>query len=815
MEPLPARDLRLTLDPKELGFETTAELEPLERLVGQDRALDAIEFAIAIDAPGFNAFALGDEGTGRRSAALAAMRRRAATEPRPDDWCYINNFDDPRRPRALRLPPGTGRRLASDLEGLITGLASELPRVLGSEAYQEQRRRLLERLEEQRKRFFERAEAEAERRDLAVLHGPQAIVLAPKRDGQLLTPAALAELPAEERKRLDDAREEVQDLFEEALRRFTEAAEQTQEALRELNRSTAKTTISYQLRSLRERYRQLPQVLTFLEAAEKDLVHIIDRISILAEVDAEILTRTLATEEFQRRYAVNVLVARDGEGAPVVEEPNPTFGNLLGRIEHRVLQGVLTTDFTMIRAGALLRANGGYLLVDALEVLRRPLAWEALKRALKQGELRIEEPGAELGIVSTVSLEPEPIPLRLKVILLGSPLLYYLLAALDPDFGQIFKVKADFAPTIPYSPEAVREYARFVATRCREESLPPFDASAVAAVVEYGARRAGDRTRLTARLSEIADLVREAGFRASHAGVDRVRREDVETAANARRRRSNRLEEELHRQIEQGILLAQTRGEVVGQATGLSVLALGDYSFAKPIRVTASVSMGTRGVVDIEREAELGGPIHSKAVLILGGYLSRRYGRDRPLVLTATLAFEQVYEAIEGDSASLAEVLALLSALSGLPLRQDLAITGSVNQAGEVQPVGSVTEKVEGFFHTCRIQGFTGTQGVVVPARNVRHLMLDPEVVAEAEAGRFSLYAVEAVDPAIELVFGRDAEEVHRAVGERFDAFVQAWQKLRAEGVPPSGMDREAERPRWAADRPGPDRPGPPPDAAG
>lgn len=783
LEPLRTDRLRRVADPGAYGFATTDELEPLERLVGQDRALDALAFGVAIESPGFNIFLLGEEGTGRRSAALEALRRHAATEPRPDDWCYTNNFDDPRRPRALRLPPGTGRRLATDMEGLTGDFSTELPRVFGSEEYQAQRGTLVQRLEAMRKQLFEKAETEAERHGLAVVRSPQAILLVPKRDGALLSGEELATLTPQERERYAKAQAEVQGLFEDALRRFAEAAAKVQEELRELNRRTAEAVIALLLRRLRDRYGELPQVVAFLDAVEKDLLQIISKVGLLAEVNTELLQQLLRQEEFQRRYMVNVVVDNaDGAGTPVVEEPNPTYANLLGRIEHRVLQGVLTTDYMMIRAGGLLRANGGYLLVDALELLLRPLAWPAFKRALRQGELRVEEIGAELGIITTVSLEPEPIPLDVKVVLLGPPLLYYLLYALDRDFAEIFKVKADFAPTVPRTPETERAYARFVATRCRQEGLPHFDASAVAALVEYGSRRAEDQTRLTARLGEMADLVSEAGFRARGKGANPVTQADVEAAEAARRRRANRLEEELHRQIETGALLVRTRGEAVGQVTGLSVLIPGDYAFAKPIRVSATVSMGPRGVVDLEREAELSGPIHSKGVLILSGYLNRRYGGERPLVLNATIAFEQVYEEVEGDSASVAELLALLSALSGLPLRQDLAVTGSVNQHGEIQPVGGVTEKVEGYFHACRIQGLTGSQAVVVPDRNVQHLMLHPGVLAEVEAGRFHIYAVHDVDEALTLAFARPAEDVHRAVQERLESYVSAWQKLRIEG---------------------------------
>jgi len=804
---LPPDALHRPADTAALDFASTAEVEPMARLPGQERPLEALAFGLDVDSAGFNIFVVGEEGTGRRAAALEAVRRHAAGRPVPDDLCYVNNFADPRRPRLLRVPPGTGRRLSTDMERLAAQLAAELPRVFGSDEYRAQRTAILEKLEQRRAELFEGAEQAAERHDLAVVQSPQGILLAPRRDGHLLSDEQLSALPAEQREGYEEARREVQALFEEALPKLAEAMTAAQQALRELNRRTAGRAAAHLFGLLRARYASLPQVRAFLDAAEGDLLELIGKLTIAAEAEPAMLAQAMATEEFQRRYMVNVVVAHETDDgtAPVVVEPNPSFSRLNGRIEHRVVQGALVTDFLMIRAGALLAANGGYLVADALEVLRRPLAWDALKRALRQGEVRLEEPAAELGLVSTVSLEPEPVPIDVKVVLVGPPILHALLSALDPDFDRIFKVKADFSPTLARSVESERQFARFVASRCRAEGLPPFDADAVGALIEYASRLAGDQTRLTARLTLIADLVREAAFQAGGNGVARaadngephgaaaagndgapapakpVTREDVEAAIRARIRRANRLEEELHRNIETGTLLVSTRGEAVGQVNGLSVLQVGDYAFARPVRVTASVAMGSRGVVDIERESTLGGPIHSKAVLILSGYLNHRYGRDRPLALTASLAFEQVYEGIEGDSASMAELIALLSAISGLPLRQDLAVTGSVDQHGNAQPVGGVSEKVEGFFHACRIQGLTGEQGVTVPARNAHHLVLRPEVVAAARQGEFHIHTVDHVDDAIELLFRRPAAEVHDAVAARLQAFVQAWLRLRAE----------------------------------
>ena len=777
---LPATALRRTADIEGYGFGSTAELEPLERVPGQDRALEALDFGVAIDAPGFNLFLLGDEGTGRRSIALAAVRRQAAARPVPDDWCYVNDFEEGRRPRALRLPPGTGRKLADDMEAFVAGLARELPRMFGSEEYQARRNSIVERLDARRKEALESVSAEAERRGMVMVGSPQMILLAPKgADGGMLSDEDVARLSSEERDRIEHARDELRKLLETALMPVAELAERSREELRELGRHTAEAAVAQQLATLRLRYRDLPQVIEFLNAVEADLFRIIGKLAELTDAEPSMLTRVFGSEDFDLRYKVNVVVSREGNhGAPVVEETNPTFANLLGRIERRLREGALTTDFLHIRAGALLRANGGYLILDAFELLRRPFAWDALRRALKQCAVQIDEPGADFGLITTESLQPEPIPLDAKVVLIGPPILYYLLHALDPDFRHIFRVEVDFSPAVDRTREMEIAYARAIAGICRRSELPHFDAAAVGALVEWASREAGDQTRLSARLDELADVARESAFRAQQHNAEIVQRADVEAALQARRRRANRLEEEIDRHIRDGTLVISTTGTAVGVVNGLAVLALGDYAFGRPVRVSAAVALGGKGIIDIERESTLGSPVHSKAVLILAGYLNQRYGSKRPLAITATLGFEQIYEGVEGDSASVAEVLALLSAISELPLRQDLGVTGSMDQHGAVQAVGGVTEKVEGFYRACRIQGLHDSQGVVIPAANVHTVMLDAEVLDAVNARRFHVYAVQTLDEAIELCFDQPPSAVHAAVESRLDAFVRTWKEL-------------------------------------
>lgn len=789
---LPASVLRRTAAIDTYGFATTAELEPLERIPDQKRALEALDFGIAVASPGFNVYLLGVEGSGRRTTALAMLRREAANRPVPDDWCYFNDFAEGRRPRALRLPAGTGRRLAEDMEAFVAGLARELPRMFGSEEYQAQRNAIIERVEARRKEAVESVAKEADRHGLAMLGGPQMILLTPKgEDGQILSDEESARLPAEERDRIEKAREVVRKVLEAALVPVAELVQRSGQELRDLGRRTAEAAVAQQMASLRTRYRDLPQVVEFLTAVEADLFRVIGKLTEATNADPETLTRVFGSEDFDRRYKVNVVVSRDGDrGAPVVEEPNPTFANLIGRIERRLREGALTTDFLHIRAGALMRANGGYLVLDALELLRRPLAWDALRRALKQRAVQIEEPGADLGLIITESLQPEPIPLDAKVLLIGPPIIYYLLHTLDPDFRHIFRVQADFSPTVERTREMELEYARAIAGLCRHEGLPHIDAAGVGVLVEHASRQAGDQARLTARLDELADVAREAGFLARQRHTDVATRPDVEAALQARRHRANRLEEEVDRHIKDGTLAIHTTGTAVGVVNGLAVLSLGEYAFARPVRVSAAVALGGKGIVDIERESTLGQPIHSKAVLILSGFLNQRYGSTRPLAITATLAFEQVYEGVEGDSASIAEALALLSAISGTPLRQDIAVTGSMDQHGRVQAVGAVTEKIEGFHRACRVQGETTSQGVLIPAANVQHVMLDAEALDAVSTGRFHVYAVRQLDEAIELCFDQPASVVHAAVESQLDAFATAWKELQGRGPTAPGPDR-------------------------
>lgn len=762
---LSAEECRWHCDPSQFGFETTAELPAEIGPIGQERATRALEFAATMDSSGYNVFVLGQPGVGRHSLALAALHKHAAQMPVPSDWCYVHNFEESRAPRALELPPGRALELRKDMAELIADIDREITRAFESDDYSERREEVVREFRDQRTAELQALEREVQAAGLAIVRSPGGLIIAPANDsGEVLSPQEYQALPAERRQEIDRKRQEMQERLEEVMRRGLRLEREARRRVAELDREVAQFAIGALFEEIRGNYQGLDQVLDYLEQVREDILDNVDlfRTEHAPEETPEGQARMhLGTggpagpQSPYGRYAVNVLIDHGNQqGAPVIYESKPSIENLTGDIEHISLMGALVTDFTLIKAGSLHRANGGYLVVDALTVLTQPFAWEALKRALRDAQIRPESVRDQLRLISTVSLEPEPIPLHVKVVLIGTPLLYYLLHAQDEDLGKLFKVKADFALIMDRTGESAQQYARFVAGRCHEERLPHFAPDAVARVAEEGARLAGDQGKLTTLFSNIADLVRESAYWARREGTEVVRAEHVHQAVEESVYRSNRVEERLLELFQQGTLMVDVDGAQVGQVNGVAVLSMGDYAFGKPTRITARAFLGRPGVVNIEREVEMAGPIHNKATLILGGYLGGKFCRDRPFGASATVAFEQVYEEVEGDSAAAAELYALLSSIGDVPLRQDLAVTGSVNQHGRVQAVGGVNEKIEGFFRTCKLLGLTGKQGVVIPAVNVRHLMLRQDVLDAIVTGQFHVYAVETVDEAVELLTG-------------------------------------------------------------
>jgi lon-related putative ATP-dependent protease len=787
---LQSDQLRHRLDPDALPFQTTAEIVPLADTIGQPRAMEAIEFGLSIAARGYNLFIAGAPGSGRESTVLGFLEVFARTRPAAPDWIYVHNFADPDRPRAMRLPAGRGARFAQAMDEFLVAAQREIPRAFDSEDYERHRQEIIQQVSSRRETILNELRAFAEERNFGMAMTPSGIATVALRNGEPLSEEDYDRLRPEDRQDLERRGAEIQNHLASAMRQVRQVEKEAAERLRALEREVMLYVLGPLLTELRDHAHDVPDLLAYLEQVQNDLPdHLADFRPATAH-GSDMPPALTQLPGFRRddplaRYRVNVLIDNSARStAPLVVERNPTYYNLAGRIDYRATFGAMVTDFQQIKPGALHRANGGFLILHLLDVLRNPFSWEVLQRALTSRAIHIENLGDQYSPLPTATLRPEPIPLDLKVVLIGPTELYHLLYALDENFQELFKVKADFAPDMEWSDEHVHNYAAFISRCVRESDLMHFDRTAVARVVEYGARLRDHQHKLSTRLLDIADLATEASFWAEKAGHQVVTAADVEQAIAKKEHRSNLMEERVRELIADGTIMIATSGARVAQVNGLSVMDLGDHAFGVPSRVTARVALGRGTVRSVEREIELSGPIHSKGFLILSGYLAGTYAQHWPLALSATITFEQSYGQVDGDSASSTELYALLSALAELPLAQGIAVTGSVNQHGEIQAVGGVTDKVEGFFAVCKAQGLTGDQGVLIPAANVQHLMLDEEVVAAVRDGRFQIWAAHTIDEGIELLTDRPAGvrqpdgqypegSVHRLVEDRLRHYAE------------------------------------------
>jgi len=739
---------------------STADLPELAGIIGQERATRAIEFGLDIPSYGFNVFAMGPAGAGKTTTIQSYLKRKAKDEPVPDDWCYVNNFGRLDQPRAIKLPPGMAGKFRDAVDEMIRSLRDEIPRAFEGEEYVAHRGRIGRELDDRRKATLKELNDYVSARSFTLMQTPVGLVIVPVVDGEALSQEQYDKLAPEVQEKFESMRPEMQQQLEKAMLEIRELEKQAKSALANLDREIAEFTVKHLFEELKQQF-PYEEVDEFLDGACDDLIQNVEIFKAPApesgdETDLSKMMRRLSSP--YDRYRVNPIVDNGNlEGAPVVVEVNPTLYNLIGRIEHQAEFGAWVTDFSMIRGGALVRANGGYLVLDAKSVLVQPFAWDALKRCLRNREVRIEELAQQVSVMATASLNPEPIPLDVKVVLIGDAETYYLLYSLDEQFAKLFKVRADFAVDMVWDDESVMKYAKFIRERCDEAGLPHFDMAAVSQVVEYGARLVEDQRKVTTRFAQIADLVDESAYWAGKAGHTLVTGGDVQRAIDEQEYRVRQVEERLQERIVEGTIMVDTEGAVVGQVNGLAIISLGSYWFGKPSRITASVYMGQSGVINIEREAKMSGHIHDKGVLILAGYLGGKYAQDKPLSISASIGFEQSYEGVDGDSASSTELYALLSAISGIPLKQNLAVTGSVDQHGNVQPVGGVTRKIEGFFDVCKERGLNGEQGVVIPATNANNLMLKAEVVEAVRAGKFHIYPVRTTDEGIAILTGREA----------------------------------------------------------
>jgi lon-related putative ATP-dependent protease len=756
---LPLKDYRAVYDQNNVDCTSTDTLEPSDEIIGQERAQKALHFGLGIQEKGFNIYVAGLPGTGRKTAVNNFLYELASAKPKADDWIYVNNFANPFEPIAIRLPPGSAIQFKADMGAFLEGARRALPRAFESEEAEAKRQKALFKLGEERKEMVKQANESAEKQGFSLQIGPSGMMIVPVIDGKPVKAEEFEALPEKTRDEIVKKRETLDIELRVLFRKVREIDVQGMETGLKLSNEIALESINPLIKELEESYAGNVAVLTYIDNVRKDILENLSIFLGTAQPAAEQVPpqfrQFLPKDLAFRRYEVNIVVDNGSSvGAPVVFEETPSYPNLLGRSEKEVQFGVVTTDFMMIRPGSLHKANGGYLVIPVLDLFRYPFAWEGLKSALKTEKIKVEEPGDQAGFISTRGLKPQPIPLNVKVVLIGTPEINQILHQVDPDYPSLFKVRADFDLTMDRTDVSAKKYALFICSLCNKFKLKHLDNGAVAKIVEYGSRLAEDQRKLSTRFAMVADLIKEANYYAMQDGSKYITVQHIDKAVEEKIYRSNLIQQKIQEYIERGIFLIDTEGSAVGQINGLSVMGLGDISFGRPSRVTASVAVGREGIIDIERQAQTGGPSHTKGVLILSGYLASKFAQDKPLSLNAKLVFEQSYGGVDGDSASSTELYAILSALSGLPIKQSIAVTGSVNQRGEVQAIGGVNEKLEGFFEVCKARGFVGENGAMIPASNVQNLMLKEEVLEAARQGKFNIYPVRTIDEGIEVLTG-------------------------------------------------------------
>jgi len=747
-------------DPAIFTFNTTDDLPAFYGTIGQERALDALDFGLSLESTGFNIFLLGENGTGRMTTIKSILVQKASSEPIPPDWCYVYNFKDPDTPVAISLEPGRALVFQKDMEELIKVLKVEIPKVFESKEYEKQRSKITEDAQKKQKDIFTSLEQEAEAKGFSVRKTISGLIIIPvKKTGEPLTEEEYELLDEKTRKKIDEIGRALQEKLNDAVHVVREAEKLVKEHVARLEKEAALAAVGHLIDELQNKYRKYEKIISYLDDVKENILENLDEFKVQEEQPATLpFVKLPKTEPTFTRYTVNVLVNnKDCKGAPCIFESNPTYFNLFGRIEHKFQYGIALTDFSMIKGGSLHKANGGYIVIDALDLLRNIFAYDALKRAIRNKEVKIEDVWEQYRAVSTTTLKPEAIPLDIKVIIVGNPFLYYLLYNLDEEYRELFKVKADFDSRMDRTDENIHKYASFVATRCKEEKLLPFDRTGVAKVVEIGSRFAEHQNKLTSRFSDVADIIREASYWASKSNGRIVTENHVQKAIDERIYRTNRIEERMREMILEDTLIVDTEGEKIGQVNGLAVIDLGDYSFGKPSRITAKTYAGKAGVVNIERETKMSGRIHEKAILILSNYLGSKYATKKPISLSASLTFEQLYDMVEGDSATCAELYALLSSIANIPLKQSIAVTGSMDQNGDVQPVGGINEKIEGFFDLCKFRKLDGDQGVIIPRRNIKNLMIKKDLIDAMKEGKFTIYPIDRVEEGLEILTGMPA----------------------------------------------------------
>ena len=798
---LKPKQLYAVCNPNKFKFKTTADLPERVSALGQDRALSAVELGMNIKSKGYNLFCLGPEGTGKTSLVKRILKKEAKLRPTPSDWAYIYNFKEPHKPLAMCFDAGKASEFSKDMEELVEDLSSSLPAVLDSDEYKAGINIIKEKYRQKKDEYVKILQKKAKGRSVTLLHMPVGLVVAPMKNGEVLSPEVFDTLPEDEKKALVEDLNFMQQAIEESAQDLPLWEEKQRKEVNKLREKFIKIAVKAPIDNLKITYKTHKGVLDFLKDIQDNITDNIndflpsDPISGKGDEDplSMLFSRFNKPEEDKyAKFKVNVIVRQEPDsGAPIVLLDHPTLANLVGRVERIQQYGALITDFTLIKAGALHRANGGFLLIDARKLLMQPFAWDSLKRAIASQSIKIESPGDDTTF-STISLDPEPIPLDVKVILTGDEELYDILSERDPDFKDFFKVEADFGVLMDRNDKNEIEYAKLIASLSKKKNIHSLNKQAVARVIEYSSRLTDNTEKLTAHVSSIGDLLMEANYWADKSHAHQIGKIHIEQAIDAQIYRSDRIKKAVLEQIDTGTILMDVKGKRVGQINGLVVYNFSRFSFGKPARITTQVRLGRGEFVNIEREIELSGPIHSKGVLILQALLANRFAKNTPLSLSASIVFEQSYGGVEGDSASSTEYYSLLSAISELPIKQSIAVTGSINQFGEIQPIGGINEKIEGFFDVCVHRGLTGSQGVIMPRTNVRNLMLRSDVVDAVKSGRFHIYAIDTVDDGIEILTGKKAgdpdskgrypkDTVNYLVKEKLDQYFEEYVKIAKE----------------------------------